>query len=337
MTSRSTSQESARAEPSAADVEAQRANFTSKPTTAGRVVVGTDGSLRAHKAVEWAANRASARKLPLLILLIAPEVPLPTRTSAAAAIHRGSHYVGDVLNRARDQVEAEANRIRAQYPGLDVAAEVVLGHDSDVLIQASKDAAQVVVGARGEHTPISVKLLGGVSDAVVSHAHGPVAVIGDLAEYNLAGPVVVGIDDSPEAMAAARIGFEAATVRGVPVLAVNAWDFGTWDAIDSEVWDHSMVEISTGLVRNVESQLADLRAEYPNVEVSVRVVRSRPEDALVAASKDAGLVVVGSRGRGGFLGLLIGSTSKHVLREAHCPVIVTRASTDFFQAERAES
>lgn len=319
-----------------AALDAKIASLTGKPVTAGRVVVGTDGSPRASKAVEWAAERAEARNLPLLIILVVPEVPLPARTAAAAEISQGSDFLTNFLKRARDQVDDVADRVRAEYPALDVTAEVVLGHDSDVLIQASKDAAQVVVGARGERTPISVKLLGGVSDAVVAHAHGPVAVIGDLAEYNLAGPVVVGIDDSPEALAAARIAFEAATVRRVPVLAINAWDFGTWDAKDSEVWEHSMAEISNSLTQTVQDQLADLRAEYPNVEVQVQIVRGRPEDALVDASQDAGLVVVGSRGRGGFLGLLLGSTSKHVLREAHCPVIVTRASTDFFRANRAE-
>ena len=70
--------------------------------------------------------------------------------------------------------------------------------------------------------------------------------------------------------------------------------------------------------------MADAINEYPDVPVEVRVVRGRPQEALVEASDGAGLVVVGSRGRGGFRGLLLGSTSKHVLRESHSPVIVTR-------------
>ena len=298
--------------------------MTAELQTAGRIVVGTDGSLRAEKAVAWAANRAAARNLPLLILLVVPELPLPGRTAAAAAINQGTHYVDDFLAESQQKVEAVAERLRAEYPGVEIEARVVQGHDSSILAEASKDAAQVVVGARGQNAPLSVKLLGGVSDAVTSHAHGPVAVISDFAEENPNGPVVVGVDDSAPARAAARIAFDAAQVRGVPVIAVNAWDFGPYDAFNAEIWDHSMQQINTSLTDLVNEVLAPLREEFPNVEVEVRIVRGRPENAIVDASKGAGLVVVGSRGRGGFKGLMLGSTSKHVLRESHAPVIVTR-------------
>ncbi len=298
--------------------------MTAELQTAGRIVVGTDGSLRADKAVAWAANRAAARNLPLLILLVVPELPLPGRTAAAAAINQGTHYVDDFLAESQQKVEAVAERLRAEYPGVEIEARVVQGHDSSILAEASKDAAQVVVGARGQNAPLSVKLLGGVSDAVASHAHGPVAVISDFAEENPNGPVVVGVDDSAPARAAAWIAFDAAQVRGVPVIAVNAWDFGPYDAFNAEIWDHSMQQINTSLTDLVNEVLAPLREEFPNVEVEVRIVRGRPENAIVDASKGAGLVVVGSRGRGGFKGLMLGSTSKHVLRESHAPVIVTR-------------
>ena len=298
--------------------------MTAELQTAGRIVVGTDGSLRADKAVAWAANRAAARNLPLLILLVVPELPLPGRTAAAAAINQGTHYVDDFLAESQQKVEAVAERLRAEYPGVEIEARVVQGHDSSILAEASKDAAQVVVGARGQNAPLSVKLLGGVSDAVASHAHGQVAVISDFAEENPNGPVVVGVDDSAPARAAAWIAFDAAQVRGVPVIAVNAWDFGPYDAFNAEIWDHSMQQINTSLTDLVNEVLAPLREEFPNVEVEVRIVRGRPENAIVDASKGAGLVVVGSRGRGGFKGLMLGSTSKHVLRESHAPVIVTR-------------
>ena len=65
--------------------------------TKGRIVVGTDGSPRSEKAVDWAAGRASARKLPLLVLFVVPELPLPGRTAAAAQIHHGMNYIADYL------------------------------------------------------------------------------------------------------------------------------------------------------------------------------------------------------------------------------------------------
>ena len=299
--------------------------MTAELQTAGRIVVGTDGSNRAGKAVDWAAEQAAARGLPLLILRVVPELPLPGRTAAAAAVHHGSDYLADFMAAAQRRVDEAADRVRARYPDLAVTARVVQGHDSSVLAAASRDAAQVVVGARGQNAPLAVRLLGGVADAVTAHAHGPVAVISDFAEDRPDAPVVVGVDDSPEARAAARIAFEAARLRKVPVLAIHAWDFGPYDAFDADIWERSMTEITASFTALVERVLTGLRTGFPDVEARISVVRGRPDNAIVAASKQSGLVVVGSRGRGGFAGLLLGSTSRHVLRDAFAPVIVTRA------------
>ncbi|MGB3956233.1 MAG: universal stress protein [Brooklawnia sp.] len=292
--------------------------------TKGRIVVGTDGSPRAEKAVDWAAARAAARGIALLVVFVASELPLPGRTVAAAQIHHGKDYVADYLADAQRKVDAVVETMRARYPGLDATGKVVQGSPSYVLTRASRDADQVVVGARGAHAPLSVRLLGGVSDAVATHAHGPVVVVGDDAHEHPNGPVVVGVDDSPAAKAAIKLAFEAAELRGVPVIAVNSWDFGPYDAYNAEIWDQSIEGVTRSLTELVDELLAEQKAAHPNVPVEIRVVRGRPERALVEASKEAGITVVGSRGRGGFAGLLLGSTSKHVLREARSPVIVTR-------------
>lgn len=289
--------------------------------TAGRIVVGTDGSERAQKAVSWAAERALARKLPLLVVMI---IPGPQVGRSFTAVNDA--YEHQFKDRCIEKLDAEVERLRTDYPGLDISSELVEGYASYVLAQASKNAAEVVVGARGQHAPLKVKLLGGVSDAVVAHAHGPVAVITDEAHENPDGPVVVGIDESDEARAAAELAFEAADVRGVPLIVIHAWDYamlGTpWEY---DIWDESMTEIMSSLTEQIEGVFADIKQRYPNTQVELRVVDSSPAQALIDASLDAGLVVVGSRGRGGFTGLLLGSTSKRVLRDAHCPVIVTRA------------
>ncbi len=298
--------------------------MTAKLQTAGRFVVGTDGSERANKAVDWAAERARARGIPLLVLDVIAEVPIPSRTHAAKALAAGTDYVEQYRERARKRLEKVVNSLKERYPDLEVEGTVVQGNPSYVLAQASKDAFLVVVGARGQGAPMSVKLLGGVSDAVATHSHGPIAVITDEAMENPGGAVVVGVDESPAAKGAIEFAFDTAHARGVPLVAVNAWDFGAYDAYSADVWEYSVEEITAGLVKMVEEQLADGRAKYPEVPVEIRVIRGRPEIALVEESRKAGLVVVGSRGRGGFAGLLLGSTSKHVLREAHCPVIVTR-------------
>lgn len=274
-----------------------------------RIVVGTDGSRRADHAVNWAAERAAALDVPLLVLHVVAGSPHPSNALSAVT----ASFENDFRSKAHERLARAVQRVHEQHPDLDISGEVVEGNASYVLAQASRQALLVVVGARGQSAPLSVRMLGGVSDQVTAHATGPIAVVPDEALENPGGPVVLGVDESPEARAAMWFAFRAAETRGVPVLAVHAW--GDRDS-------HEIVSRVTALV---DGMLADARAEYPDVPVEVRIVHGRPHHELVHASRNAGLVVVGSRGIGGFTGLLLGSTSKRVLREAHCPVIVTRA------------
>lgn len=289
--------------------------------SAGRIVVGTDGSERANKAVEWAADRARDRKLPLLVVYATPDL---AEFDTAAGIEYGKE-----LNDAATARLAEiVDRLRTDFPGLEVEGQAVYGNPSEVLVAASRDAAQVVVGARGANAPWAVRMLGGVSDAVTAHAAGPVVVIPDEAHEHPHGPILVGIDDSREARAAAAVAFDAALVRGVPVLALHAWDYRGREAAWVEPTYEPMPEsAAAGRIELVKRVLADEMAAHPEVEVDIKVVRGHPRQALVEYSKHAGLVVIGSRGRGGFAGLLLGSTSKHVLRESLAPVLVTRTSS----------
>lgn len=274
-----------------------------------RIVVGTDGSRRADHAVDWAAERAEVLDVPLLVLHVVAGSPNPSNAFSAVA----ANFEDEFRRTAHDRLARVVERVHQKHPDIDLTGEVVVGNASWVLAEASKQALLVVVGARGQSAPLTVRVLGGVSDQVTAHATGPIAVVPDEALENPRGPVVLGVDESPEARAAMWFAFRAAEARGVPVLAIHAW--GDKDS-------HDIVSRVSALV---EGMLADARAEYPDVPVEVRIVHGRPHHELVHASKDAGLVVVGSRGIGGFTGLLLGSTSKRVLRDAHCPVIVTRA------------
>ena len=273
-----------------------------------RIVVGTDGSRRADRAVDWAAGRAAALGLPLLILHVVPGRPTPSTplTAVTASFEEGFH------EEALERLERVVRRAHELHADLDVTGEIVEGNAAHVLAQASKEAALVVVGARGESAPVTVRLLGGVSDQVTAYAVGPIAVIPDEEHAFPDGPVVLGVDESPEARAAMWFAFETAAARGVPVVAIHAWQ------------DRDSREIVARVTDIVDGMLTEARAEYPEVPVEVRVIHGKPHHELVQASKGAGLVVVGSRGIGGFTGLLLGSTSKRVLRDSHCPVVVTR-------------
>ena len=291
---------------------------------AGRIVVGTDLSHRADQAVTWAADRAAARAQPLTVVLVISELPIPKKSHVFAAMRTGD-YLADLRHRADERITGVRERVLGRHPSLEVDALVVDGVASQVLAEASRTAALVVVGARGHSAPLAVKALGGTADAVTSHAVGPVAVVTDLGQPTPEGPVVVGVDDSESALAAVRVAVDEAARTTRRLIALHAFeDVGAVFTSGLGLWSVDVGEASAYFRTMVGDLIEPYVREHPEVSVEVRIPPGRAANALAEASREASLLVVGSRGRGGFLGLLLGSTSKGVLREAECPVIVTR-------------
>lgn len=300
----------------------------SAPATAGRIVVGTDLSVPATAAVDWAAARASELGQPLLILIAVPKAPLPERAEMDNGVADFRAYVSEATAAAVRSVGAEADRVRARHPELTVETAVAVDVSSFPLARATKDAALVVVGSRGYSAQLKTAALGGTADAVATHAHGPVAVIPEFASANLDvtapddRPVVVGVDDSPEALGAIQFAAAEAARRGVPLIGLHAWRAWPWLTETLVGWSAGYTDVGAGLDAMVRDLVAPYLAEGQAFES--RVVGGHPAVQLVEASKDASLLVVGSRGRGGFAGLLLGSTSRETLRLARCPVVVIR-------------
>lgn len=135
------------------------------------------------------------------------------------------------------------------------------------------------------------------------------------------GVIVVGIDHSTEAKAALRFALEEARFRRARLLAVHAIDgFGTYRSLAVDV--SAVHGAAEELLENVTS---DVNGEAGDVEIERRVVEGAPGAALVAESRGADLLVVGSRGHGGFAGLLLGSVSQQCAHHAECPVVIVRA------------
>ena len=177
--------------------------------SAGRWVVGTDGSARADKAIMWAAKHASQRTVPvpLLILHVIPESPLPA--AAAQDVINDDLGLKDAVRLEADKlVQGVADRVRESYPDLIVETAVVRGLEAQVLAAAGADADQIVVG--------------GGSDHVVANAQGTGAVIPEQVQDHPGGPVVLGLDDSEQGRLAKARAFQAASLRGVPLIAIPA-------------------------------------------------------------------------------------------------------------------
>jgi len=164
-------------------------------------------------------------------------------------------------------------------------------------------------------------LLGSVSTALLQHAHCPVAVVHSDGGAAPDAPVVVGIDGSPASQTATALAFDEASRRGVELVALHAWsDVGVFPVLGMDWRDRE---------RDGEEVLAERLAgwqeQYPDVQVRRELVCDTPARWLLQECENAQLVVLGSRGRGGFPGMLLGSVSSAVAHAARIPVIVTPA------------
>jgi nucleotide-binding universal stress UspA family protein len=204
---------------------------------------------------------------------------------------------------------------------LEVHTDVQYSGAIPVLADASKDALMVVVGSRGMGA-LGRAVLGSVSSGLVHYGHGPVAVIHseDCRSPDPSDPVVLGIDGSPASEAATELAFAEADRRNVDLVALHAWsDIGVLPVIGLD-W-HEFEERGQEVLGE---RLAGWQEQYPNVTVRRRVVCDKPARWLLEEAEHAQLVVVGSHGRGGFSGMLLGSVSSAVAHSAHVPVIVVR-------------
>ena len=287
------------------------------------VVVGVDGSAVSAAVLQWAVDEALERRSPLCV------VHALDQPHSAAFVRANPVFVGEERRAAEEVLDTAVERARSIAPDLDVRSVLEVGPPAVVLLRQAAAAALVVLGSRGRGG-FSCLLLGSTSLHVATHAPGDVVVLRPPPDYpasdTSAGPsrgrIVVGTDGSPSSGGALRYAFSRARHRGLGVTALRAWRSPAIyvDVPSSLKWEQAEKDVQALLSEN----LAPWREQYPEVDVVRKTVLGNAGSALVEESVGAELLVVGSRGRGGFDGLLLGSVSHAVLHHAQCPVAVAR-------------
>ncbi|OSC40550.1 universal stress protein [Mycobacterium decipiens] len=286
------------------------------------ILVGVDGSAQSDAAVAWATREAVMRQVPITLLhVVAPVVVgWPVGQLYANMTEWQQDYAQQVIDRAR---AALTNSLGESEPP-QVHTEMDFSNVVPTLINASQEASMMVVGSQGMGA-LGRLLLGSVSTALLHHAHCPVAVIHSHAGAtpDPTAPVLVGIDGSPASEAATAFAFDEASRRGVDLVALHAWtDLGMFPVLGMDWPDRENREEEV-----LAERLAGWQEQYPDVRVHRSLVCDKPARWLLEHSEQAQLVVLGSHGRGGFSGMLLGSVSSAVAHSVRIPVIVVRPSS----------
>ncbi|MFJ9863854.1 universal stress protein [Streptomyces sp. NPDC101165] len=276
------------------------------------IVVGVDGSGRSLRALVWAAHEATLRHCPLRIIHVLP----PAHSYATTEEGR----VQEARNWDQGVVAEAIAIVQEAHPSLEVTSDLPSGNPAAVLLAEAEHAHTVVLGAKGTGGFGSL-LLGSVALQVVGHASSPVVIVNHITTGH--DRIVVGADGSAHSRAALSYAFDQASLRGAEVQAVHAWSHPEPHAYVSAAQDAMAKEHLQAL----EEWLAPLREEHPGVEVVEQVPDESPVIALARASDRADLLVVGSRGLGGFHGLALGSVGHHLLQFSQCPLAVIRPRT----------
>ncbi|MCQ4080619.1 universal stress protein [Streptomyces sp. RB6PN25] len=282
------------------------------------VVVGVDFTPTAEGALgalAWAADEAALRHLPLHMVHAIEEPPHGYRTAELDRLWSPWHAA--VRTACVRELEALRHSVLRRHPDLVVVAERADGRPAEVLAKRAHGATMVVVGSRQLGTARDVFTRGAVGMPLMAQASCPVVVVRG-SERAARGPshlVVVGVDGSEVSRPAVEFAFEEAAFRDAHLLALAAWRPAYRDtepdADTEQEWRRVLAEATAGW-----------QEKYPEVHVRHELVRGHPVHVLSEAGADAIALVVGTRGMGGFPGLLLGSVSQGVMHHAQCPVVV---------------
>ena len=282
------------------------------------ILVGVSAGTDTDTALDWAAAKAKRRGLPVRLVHAVPWIA-PDPFGAAAA------FRDEVIAQGRTVLRTAADRVRQSSPEVEVT-ELLDDETGPVtaLLRHADSAEMIVLGSKGR-TVLGDLVASSATLGTISRTQLPVVVV-PAGAAQAAGPVVVGVDGSHLSDRAVEMAFLEASTRGTSLTAITSWqEPSAWTselAAYGVLTDDQRRQIQQGHRDTLADVLAPWQDKYPDVAVERRVVEGHPGRVLVAASHGAGLLVVGSRGRGGFTGLLLGSVSSAAVHHATCPVMV---------------
>jgi nucleotide-binding universal stress UspA family protein len=287
----------------------------------GTIVVGVDGSPDAERALDWASDQAAGERRTLTLVHALQLTGFP---AAGALLANGVDAEGlrEVLLEAGRGLLADARaRALERRPGLEVAEVLSTGDARNELLALSRRAALVVVGSRGRG-PVTSLLLGSVSVTVSKHASCPVVVCRPLPTSGgePGHGVLVGVDGTAQSLPAIELAFRMAALRGERLTVLHCyWDIAPPDADGTP-------EADLGDLRAlVAESISGMAETFPEVVVDVRLRRGFADRALVDASGEHALVVVGHHPLSALEDLVHGSLTPALVERARCAVAVVPA------------
>lgn len=288
------------------------------------IVVGYNDTPDCERALEWAASE-SRRSQEALRVVSATGMPTFADAGAGVMIDRS------VIEEGAREMAANGVKRATELGAVEVEAVSALGNPAEMLVEAAEGARAIVLGSRGRG-PVLSALLGSVSYAVAAHAPCPVVVVrADAPSVGTEHAIMVGVDESAPSQRALALAAEVAGERGATVHLASVWSHpAATIAAASYVDGAVLMTAGEGIEEAVTAELrqtADrLRAEHPDLKITTAVLDGDPASALAAEAERVGaaLLAIGTRGRGGFRGMMLGSVSHGVLHAAKCPVAIVR-------------
>ncbi len=286
-----------------------------------RLLVGVDGTEGSVEALRWAAHEAARRSCPLHVMTCA-ELPVAVEAGLIGSGAASGSAIDSIVHEYEATNQRGVNLARSFGLDIEVTGETVLGAPAYALVGAAHPGDTIVVGATS-HPGRLTEVLGSVATVVSHRAHCAVVVVhGADRKDAKVGRIAVGVDGSSCSDEALRWAIEEATRCDAELILVHGWTYpyqgprtGITEARD---------DMKLDAMRTLEASARMVREHAPSLRCHSIISEESPAKAIIDAAKEADMLVVGSRGHGGFTALLLGSVSRTVLQHSSVPVVVVR-------------